>query len=82
MTSEETLKLQIATAVAADAFAARRRREEREYRDMQCWGPLLTKGQYTLMNRRVDRIMLTTPESVAVSAATTAWNLHVIANAR
>jgi hypothetical protein len=82
MTSEETLKLQIATAVAADAFAARRRREEREYRDMQGWGPLLTKGQYAMMNRRVDCIMRTTPESVASAAAASAWNLHVIANAR
>ena len=79
MTSEETLKLQIAIAVAADAFAARRRREEREYRDMQCWGPLLTKGQYAMMNRRVDCIMISTPESAASAAAATAWNKHVIA---
>jgi len=81
MNSQE-LTLQIAADVAADAFAARRQREEREYRNMQGWGPLLTSREYAYMNVRVDRIMLSTPESAAVSAATTAWNLHVAANAR
>jgi len=81
MNSQE-LTLQIAAAVAIDAYVLRRNREEREYRDMQGWGPLLTKAQYSYMNVRVDRIMLSTPESVASTAAVTAWNLHVIANTR
>ena len=87
MTAEN--KSTIALANASDFFAActdlrnavrvRREREEREFRDMQCWGPLLSHSQYRLMKDRVDRFMLTTPEDQALTALVSAYNLSVIA---
>jgi len=85
-------KSTIALANASDFFASctvlrnavtvRRNREEREFRDMQGWGPLLSHSQYRLMKDRMDRFMLTTPEDKALTALVSAYNRSVIANAK
>jgi hypothetical protein len=77
----------IALANASDFFAAcyilrravavRREREEREFRDMQGWGPLLSHSQYRLMKDRMDRFMLTTPEDQALTALVAAYHLSI-----
>lgn len=83
MTSEETLKLETDLSAAIDVahheMMLRRHLEESEYRWMQGWGVLLTERQHSLMNRRVSRVMQTTPEYEALVAAQTAWRNMIAA---
>lgn len=48
--------------VAVDTATAKRFAEEKAFRDRHGWGPLLTRSQYAMMNRFVDRIMLDSVE--------------------
>jgi hypothetical protein len=67
------LRAEIAFDCSIDALTSLRNREEKKFREMQGWGPLLRASQYAAMNRFVDRIMIDSVEMERVRETRKAW---------
>ena len=57
------LRAEIAFDCAIDALTSLRNREEKKFREMQGWGPLLRASQYAAMNRYVDAVVIVSDEA-------------------
>lgn len=60
---KEILRAEIAFDCAIDALTTLRNREEKKFREMQGWGPLLRASQYAKMNRYVDAVVIVSDEA-------------------
>lgn len=74
----ETLALEIALAVAQDAFDAKRARLENGYAEAQGWKKPLRPGQFRAMNRMIDADMNASAEGRALTAAASALRANKV----
>lgn len=72
----QTLTIEIAAAVAQDAFTAKRAQMEREYAAQQGWKAPLKAHQFRAMNRMVDGFMDRSDEGRKLTQAMRALREH------